>query len=132
MMTHKQMMALRARGVRIDNIFIPGLASIGGKHDLAYGQFISGIESDDQIVSDLEIGVDESTDDETIVAQIEHAAVAGKLPGWIVQITFEFNGEEMTAEVYATVNVFEDIVDFLESVMITHNTGQVFFAETVQ
>ena len=131
-MTHEQMMALRARGVRIDNIFIPGLSSIGGKYDNAYGEFITGIESEDQIVSDLEIGVDEQTDDATIVAQIEHAAVAGKLPGWIVQITFEFGGEEMTAEVYVMVNVFEEIVDFLESVMITHSTGQAFFAETVQ
>jgi hypothetical protein len=132
MMTHEQMMALRARGVRIDAIFIPGLTSIGGKYDNPYGHFISNLDPDDQIVSDLGIGVDTETDDDTIVAQIEHSAVAGKLPGWIVLITFEYGGEEMSAEVYVTVNVFDEIVDFLEAMMITHNTGQPFFAETVQ
>ncbi|RUW57116.1 hypothetical protein [Mesorhizobium sp. M8A.F.Ca.ET.021.01.1.1] len=132
MMTHEQMMALRARGVRIDNIFIPGLASIGGNYDNAFGDFIVNVDPDDQIVSDLAIGVDADTDDATIVAQIEHSAVAGKLPGWIVMISFEHGGEQMTSEVYVTTNIFEEVVDFLESVAVVHTTGQAFFAETVQ
>ncbi|MBS3648707.1 hypothetical protein KEU06_08705 [Pseudaminobacter sp. 19-2017] len=109
MLTHEQIIALRERGVRVDNIFIPGLAAIEGQFNRAYGEFISSIESDDQIVSDMEIGVDSNTDDETIVDQIENKAAAGKLAGLIVELACGNWADERNTTIYVEGDLFTAI-----------------------